>query len=428
MKIALITAGGAGMFCGSCMQDNTLVRALRLAGADAMLIPTYTPITVDEDNASTDRVFMGGINVYLDSKIPGWRSLPRFLKRPLDRPIVVRLLSRLSTSTDASKLGPLTIDMLTGAAGPQQQEITELCDALVRDMRPDVVIFGNALLSGVIPLLRRQFSGALHVLLQGDDVFLDGLPKKHRAQSIDLIRKNCESVDLFLTHSDYYTQHMTSLLHLPADRVRQIPLSIDVDESLTGTDEPQTNTRFTVGFFARVCPEKGVHRLLEAVPQLMASVPDTHVVIAGFLPQQHHKWFMRHLENARRVVGTERIEWLGSPRHRDQKFDILRSLDVMCIPTEYHEPKGLSVLEAALVGVPSVLPRHGAFPERIELLGSGILFDPSDITQLSDALSHAAAVRDDLRAERPMLQDNLRVHHDMQSTGGKVLQVLQRAE
>ena len=33
MKIAIITAGGAGMFCGSCMQDNTLARALRLAGA-----------------------------------------------------------------------------------------------------------------------------------------------------------------------------------------------------------------------------------------------------------------------------------------------------------------------------------------------------------------------------------------------------------
>ena len=50
MKIAILTAGGAGMFCGSCMQDNTLVRALRLAGADALLLPTYTPIRVDEEN------------------------------------------------------------------------------------------------------------------------------------------------------------------------------------------------------------------------------------------------------------------------------------------------------------------------------------------------------------------------------------------
>ena len=29
MRIAYITAGAAGMFCGSCMHDNTLVAALR---------------------------------------------------------------------------------------------------------------------------------------------------------------------------------------------------------------------------------------------------------------------------------------------------------------------------------------------------------------------------------------------------------------
>ena len=63
LKIAIITAGGAGMFCGSCMQDNTLARALRLAGADAVLLPTYTPIRVDEENESLSRVFLGGVNV-----------------------------------------------------------------------------------------------------------------------------------------------------------------------------------------------------------------------------------------------------------------------------------------------------------------------------------------------------------------------------
>ena len=84
MKIAIITAGGAGMFCGSCMQDNTVARALRLAGADAVLLPAYTPIRVDEDNVSSPRLFLGGINVYLDSALPGWRRLPRFAKQLFD--------------------------------------------------------------------------------------------------------------------------------------------------------------------------------------------------------------------------------------------------------------------------------------------------------------------------------------------------------
>ena len=48
MHIAIVTAGGAGMFCGSCMHDNTWAKALQEAGHEVSLIPTYTPIRVDE--------------------------------------------------------------------------------------------------------------------------------------------------------------------------------------------------------------------------------------------------------------------------------------------------------------------------------------------------------------------------------------------
>src|SRR5262249_58771514 len=62
MRIAYITAGAAGMFCGSCMRDNTLVTALARLGHEALLIPTYTPIRTDEDDVSQKRILFGGIN------------------------------------------------------------------------------------------------------------------------------------------------------------------------------------------------------------------------------------------------------------------------------------------------------------------------------------------------------------------------------
>ena len=49
MRIAFVTAGAAGMFCGSCMRDNTLVAALGQLGHDATLVPTFTPIRTDDD-------------------------------------------------------------------------------------------------------------------------------------------------------------------------------------------------------------------------------------------------------------------------------------------------------------------------------------------------------------------------------------------
>ena len=66
MRIAFITAGAAGMYCGSCMRDNTLVTALRKLGHDALLLPAYMPIKVDEPDASQKRVFFGGVNIYLE--------------------------------------------------------------------------------------------------------------------------------------------------------------------------------------------------------------------------------------------------------------------------------------------------------------------------------------------------------------------------
>src|SRR4051812_3436291 len=81
MKIAYITAGPAGMFCGSCMRDNTLVGALHRQGHDALLVPTYTPIRTDEEDHSQGRIFFGGINVYLEQKFSLFRHTPWFVDR-----------------------------------------------------------------------------------------------------------------------------------------------------------------------------------------------------------------------------------------------------------------------------------------------------------------------------------------------------------
>src|SRR5262245_21240717 len=114
MHIAIITAGGAGMFCGSCMHDNTWARALIDAGCEVSLLPAYSPIRVDEPDQSNRQVFFGGVNVYLESRWGAWRRLPRGLTPWLDAPWVINLAGQLSTRYDARKLGDLTLSMLAG--------------------------------------------------------------------------------------------------------------------------------------------------------------------------------------------------------------------------------------------------------------------------------------------------------------------------
>ena len=399
MKIAIITAGGAGMFCGSCMQDNTLARAMRDIGHDVTLVPTYTPITVDEDNLSERRVFLGGVNVYLDSTVPGWSRLPRMIKKWLDRPGVLRRLTRRSSATDATQLGWLTVDMLKGADGPQRDEIQELVTWLADDLQPDLILCSNALLSGIVPSLRHRFSGRIACLLQGDDIFLDALPDQWRQTALDLVRENSRHFDRLLTHSRWYAEHLSASIGLPRERFEQIPLSIDCRLPDMEPQSRSSSSATTFGYFARICPEKGVGNFLDAVERLSATDDSLQYQIAGYLPARYGDWFHTRLAEVQQTVGSDRLRWLGSPQSRDEKFRLLQSFDILCVPTRYREPKGIFVLEAALVGVPALVPCHGAFPERIADLGHGWTYPPNSADGLLQAMQYSSQCREPAIAE-----------------------------
>src|SRR5512139_194013 len=130
MKVVYLTAGAAGMYCGSCMRDNTLVAALRAQGRDAMLVPLYTPIRTDETDVSEPRVFYGGINVYLQQKSALFRHTPWLLDRVLDRPSILRGATRLASEGSAEDLGAMAVSMLQGEQGAQRKELAKLIEWL----------------------------------------------------------------------------------------------------------------------------------------------------------------------------------------------------------------------------------------------------------------------------------------------------------
>lgn len=365
------------------MHDNTWARGLMGLGLDVTLIPTYTPIRVDEDDASLARVFYGGLNVYLNSKSRWWRRMPRVLTRWVDHPAVIRWATRRAVSNDATELGELTLSMLAGEHGPHRAAGEELVEYLVGELNPDVVIFSNALLSGVVPGLRDRFRGRLICMLQGDDVFLDGLPEQYRADVIEHIRENSQGFDAFLTHSRFYRDYISHYLSLPVEKFQVIPLCLDLTGHI-GEPVEHPGRSFTVGYFARIAPEKGLHHLIPAFERLKAKVPEALLRIGGYLPPQHESYLRSQLEMLKRFDSD--CEYIGSPATHEGKVDFLRSVDVLSVPTEFQEPKGIYVLEAMANGVPVVQPSHGAFPELLAATAGGLLVPPRDSQALAEAL------------------------------------------
>ncbi|QDT38784.1 glycosyltransferase family 4 protein [Stratiformator vulcanicus] len=388
MRIAIVTAGGAGMFCGSCMHDNTWARALRDAGEDVTLIPLYTPIRVDEENLSTDRVFLGGINLYLDSQYHWWQRVPRWMKGMLDSPRLLNFASRLGVSNDAKQLGELTLVTLAGSEGPLKREIEPFVDFLIRDIQPDVVILSNALLAGVVPALREKYKGRLACVLQGDDIFVDALLPDYRSRVLERLAELGTYFDLFFTHSRYYADYMATYLSLPREKFRTLPLGIDLSPH-HGLPREQPGEPFTVGYFARICREKGLQNLIPAFRAFREQHPTARLVAGGYL-NPHDKPFFESIRKDAADLG-DAFHYAGSPETLAEKIELLRSFDVLSVPTDYHEPKGLYVIEALANGVPVVQPRHGAFPELVEATGGGLLYAPGDLEEHAAHLSRLAS-------------------------------------
>src|SRR5947207_7344064 len=134
------------MYCGSCLRDNALARALIRAGHKVSLIPLYTPLRTDEQNVSIKQVFYGGLNSWLQYAIGFvFRFTPRAIDKIFDRPAMLAFAGKLGANTPPSKLGPFTVSILKGIQGPQRKELRRLSEFLKNEIKPQIVTLPNAM-------------------------------------------------------------------------------------------------------------------------------------------------------------------------------------------------------------------------------------------------------------------------------------------
>ena len=394
MKILYLTGGAGQMYCGSCLRDNALATELIARGHDVSLLPVYTPTLTDEPNVSGDKVFFGGISVYLEQYLPFFRRSPKWLDSLWDSSAMLNLASRRSLSTSPKMLGELTVSMLKGEAGFQRKEIAKLLEWLRHEGAPDVISLPYTLLLGLAAPIKEALERPICCTLQGEDLFLEGLQEPYRAEAKALIRANLKHVDAFIAVSDYYARFMPDYLGIPREKISVVPLGINLQgyerRSSPIVQEGVTQERtgpFTVGFFARVAPEKGLHVLADTYRRLRAhgDLQKARLEAAGYLAPEH-KTYLGDIETEMKRAG------LGDEFHyrgvldREQKIAFLQSLDVLSVPATYDEPKGMFLLEAMACGVPVVQPRRGGFTEIVEATGGGELVGAYDPDSLADGI------------------------------------------
>ena len=164
-----------------------------------------------------------------------------------------------------------------------------------------------------------------------------------------------------------------------------------------------------VGVVARLEPEKGHPTLLEAWPEVLATVPDAHLLVIGegsrreaLEAQAAELGLLDRSAGGGLDARTRRVIFTG---RRDDVPAVTAALDVAVLPS-YREAQGLSILEAMALSRPVVASSVGGIPEMIEDGQTGLLVTPHDAPALAAAITR-------LLTDHPLADSIARAGHDL---------------
>ncbi len=339
---------------------------------------------------SLDQVFYGGVNVYLQYASRLFRHTPRFLDWILDRNWLLRLAGNAGAQTSPARLGPFILSILRGEHGPQVKELRRLIGFLKQYVKPAVVSLPNAMFIGMARLIREELGASVICELTGEDIFLDAMVEPYISQTRDIIRERSADISGFISTSHYYAGRMASYLDIPRERIEVVYPGVAREVLAAPSQRPSEPNGHppVIAYLARICPEKGLDRLVDAFAILrrLPGMQHARLRTAGYLGAANHKWFESLKQRIDSLGLSSAVDHLGEVDLAG-KINLFDTADVLSVPTAYAEPKGIYVLESLARGLPAVLPDHGAFPELISETGGGVLAPPGNAEALAQRLA-----------------------------------------
>ena len=373
------------MYCGNCFRDNALVAALRKAGHEVTMIPLYLPFTLDEENQASDTpIFYNGVNVYLEQKSALYRAAPRWLHRMVGSDTMLGWAAKQVGKTRAEEVGDLTISMLRGEEGHQARELEELIDWLKTQPKPDVISLSNSLLLGLAHRLKEAIGAPVVCLLQNEAPYIDSMPEEVREEVWQIMAERAQEIDQFIAPSAFYAGLMRDKLNLTAERVQVIHNGINHDGYSAERVAPNPPV---VGFFSRMCKDKGLDTLVDAFIKMKQDnhIPQLRLKIGGGCGPGDEPFVGRLRERLQAKALLSDVEFHPN-LNREEKQAFLKSLSVLSVPAQFGESFGFYVIEALAAGVPVVQPRCASFPELLDATGGGRVYDHEGPESLAAAL------------------------------------------
>lgn len=243
---------------------------------------------------------------------------------------------------------------------------------IIRAINPDIVHLHGAenpyYSAGILPLLKKF--PAL-ITIQG---FIRNESTKTKA-----VKQRVEIEEEILstaTHFGVRTQEMNDIItslnpkatfHFH-DYFYTVPTAVKKQSAL-----------YDIVFWGRVCKDKGIEDLLQAVAIVKKEKPDISLHIIGAINNTYAQFLQNMVEN---LGITENITWVGFLAAQQNVFDYAGNAKVCVLPTHHDNIPG-TIIESMFLKLPVIAYAVGGIPEINQHAENLITVEKGDIPKLA---------------------------------------------
>lgn len=275
---------------------------------------------------------------------------------------------------------------------------------LFRKIAPDVLHINNGGYPGALSARAAAIAGRMAGIPKTVMVvnnMADGYRRFARWQDYPMDHLVAWSVNRFITGSEAAAARLRFVLNIPAHKVIAIHNGIELRRataSVAATRERLELGNYSgviFGVVALLIPRKGHQVLLDAVLSLVTSgrLSDKELIILieGNGP------LLRELTDFVNIHGLAR--WIKFVGDEENVVNFMSVLDTLILPSVQEEDFPNVILEAMALGKPVIATRLAGTPEQVVDGMTGLLVEPRNIVQLSEAIC--------------LLRDNPKMRHEM---------------
>jgi phosphatidylinositol alpha-1,6-mannosyltransferase len=265
--------------------------------------------------------------------------------------------------------------------------VIKICQRIIKERKITRVAFGAAAPLGLMArAMRRAGAQKIVALTHGHEVWWAKVPLFSFA-----IRYMSKEIDV-LTYLGSYTKDEISKALYKSDKSKliQIAPGIDVDHFVpTDSSELRAELGLTdksvIISVGRLVHRKGQDKLISALPQIRAAIPNVHLVLVGVGPYQNHlEKLAGKLEVADCITFIGRINYADLPKY-------ICVGDLFAMPSRSRffglEVEGLGIvyLEASSCGLPVVGGKSGGAPDAVLVGETGVVVDGTNTFEIAEA-------------------------------------------